>query len=176
MLKELTICGRERPLGLDERPRFSWKITSDRSDVVQASYRIAVQADAITVWDSGTVCSDQSIHVLYGGEDLKTFTEYQVQITVSDNGGEIHEGTTGFETGLIVEDNWQAQWITHDLPEEATQVPYYRKKLAPEAAQGLKRARIYASACGVYDVLVEGQKLGDAFLAPGWTSYYSRIQ
>ena len=176
MLKGLTICGRERPLGLDERPRFSWKITSDRSDVVQASYRIAVQADAITVWDSGTVCSDQSIHVLYGGEDLKPFTEYQVQITVSDNGGEIHEGTTGFETGLIAEDNWQAQWITHDLPEEATQVPYYRKKLAPEAAQGLKRARIYASACGVYDVLVGGQKLGDAFLAPGWTSYYSRIQ
>ena len=175
MLKEITICGLENPLGLDECPRFSWKITSGRNDVVQTSYRITVNDGAHTVWDSGTVESAQSIHVLYGGESPAPFTKYLVHAAVCDNHGELHEASASFETGLMAEENLKGIWITHTLPPEETAPAVFCREIEL-GNRPIKSVRIYAAACGVYDIIINGKKLGDACFSPGWTSYHHRIQ
>lgn len=174
MLRELLIEYRENPLGIDEKPRFSWKLKSEKQNVVQKSYQIQVVSQGKLMWDSGRVESDQSVLVPYEGKELEPTTLYQVQVSVWDNYGEMGQAFGSFETGLMGEENWKAKWITHGLPKEETACPVFVRKFS--VAKKVKSARLYATACGVYEASVNGKKAGDAFLAPGWTSYHKRIQ
>lgn len=174
MLREFLIEYRENPIGMDEKPRFSWKIESKKQNVVQQSYQILVASEGKFIWDSGRVESDQSVLVPYRGRELTPMTPYQVQVSVWDNHGEMGQAFGSFETGLMGEENWKAKWITHGLPKEETACPVFVRRFS--TAKKVKRARLYATACGVYEASVNGKKTGEAFLAPGWTSYHNRIQ
>lgn len=174
MLREFLIEYRENPLGIDEKPRFSWKLKSEKQNVVQKSYQIQVVSQGKLMWDSGKVESSQSVLVPYEGKELEPMTLYQVQVSVWDNYGEMGQAFGSFETGLMGEENWKAKWITHGLPKEETACPVFVRKF--QTAKKVKSARLYATACGVYEASVNGKKAGDAFLAPGWTFYHKRIQ
>ena len=89
MIRDLTIEYRKNPIGIDEKPRFSWKLESEKQDVVQTSYQIQVVSGGQLMWDSGRVESDQSVLVPYKGAALKEMTVYQVQVSVWDNCGEL---------------------------------------------------------------------------------------
>ena len=67
MIRDLTIEYRKNPIGIDEKPRFSWKLESEKQDVVQTSYQIQVVSGGQLMWDSGRVESDQSVLVPYKG-------------------------------------------------------------------------------------------------------------
>lgn len=174
MIRDFMVNYGKNPLGIDEKPRFSWKLESKRQNVVQKGYQIQVASQGNLVWDSGYVESDQSVLVPYGGGALRPMTSYQVQVSVWDNYGEMGQELEEFETGLMREENWQAKWITHELPREETACPVFRKDFSIK--KNVRAARLYATACGVYEACINGQKAGDAFLAPGWTSYHYRIQ
>ena len=174
MLYDFRIEYRENPIGIDNPPRFSWKIKSSHPDLVQTAYQIQVTGGGKLMWDSGCVKSDQSVLVPYGGKPLEPMSVYQVQVSVLDNTGGLEQATGCFETGILQEDNWKGKWITHSLPEEETACPVYVRHFTAE--KPVKRARLYATACGVYEASVNGKKAGDCFLAPGWTSYHNRIQ
>ena len=118
MIRDLTIEYRKNPIGIDEKPRVSWKLESEKQDVVQTNYQIQVVSGGRLMWDSGRVKSDQSVLVPYKGAALKEMTVYQVQVSVWDNYGELGQVTGNFETGLMREENWNAKWITHTLPAE----------------------------------------------------------
>lgn len=174
MLYDFRIEYRENPIGIDNPPRFSWKIKSSHPDLVQTAYQIQVTGGGKLMWDSGCVKSDQSVLVPYGGKPLEPMSVYQVQVSVLDNTGCLEQATGSFETGILQEDNWKGKWITHSLPEVETACPVYVRRFTAE--KPVKRARLYATACGVYEAYVNGKKAGDFFMAPGWTSYYNRIQ
>ena len=75
-LYDLTVEQRTEPFGLDERhPAFSWKLRSEKKNVIQASYRVLVMDHAETVWDSGVVKSAKSIFVTCEA-DLKACISY----------------------------------------------------------------------------------------------------
>ena len=175
MLKDITVTYRTIPIGLDALPRFSWKIERDAQNIVQEAYAIIVRQGEQIMWDSGKVDSAQSVLIEYTGTDLEPMTAYSVEISVWDNCGECHRGETAFETGLMGQDNWQAEWITHGFDAEDTTCPVFCKKIEL-GGKKLRRARIYATALGVYEIAINGKKVGDAFLAPGWTSYHNRLQ
>lgn len=172
---DFTVEYRKNPIGLDCLPRFSWKIKSKVKNTMQVSYQIIVRNEEQLVWDSGKADSEQSLFVPYEGIELTPVTAYQVNVTVWDNHGNCGETEGTFETGLLTQDNWQADWITHEFPEEETACPVFTKKFAVSERK-IKRARAYATSCGVYELHVNGTKAGDAFLAPGWTSYHNRLQ
>lgn len=174
MLKDITVSYRKDPIGLDELPAFSWKIVSGEENTLQSAYQITVTGSGQSVWDSGVIKDAQSVLVQYAGPALAPATAYQVKISVWDNHGALHGGNAQFETGLLSEENWGAGWITHSLPAEETACPVFSKSISP--ARKVRSARMYATACGVYELAVNGQKAGDAFLAPGWTSYQNRLQ
>lgn len=174
MIYDFRIEYRENPLGIDSKPRFSWKLKSGEKDVVQTHYQIQVISEGKLVWDSGRVESSQSVLVACGGGELKPFTVYQVQVSVWDNYGNLGQASGNFETGVMGEENWNAKWITHTLSGEKTVCPVFVRSFTVE--KPVKQARLYVTTCGVYEAQINGQKAGDQFMAPGWTSYHNRIQ
>lgn len=174
MIRDFRIEYRENPIGIDVIPRFSWKLESEKQNVVQAGYQIQVISQGKMAWDSGHVDSGQSVLVPCMVEKLAPMTEYQVQVTVWDNYGEMGQAQGRFETGLLREENWKAEWITHRIPAQETACPVFVRRF--RARKAVRKARLYATACGVYEAEVNGRKAGDAFLAPGWTSYRNRLQ
>lgn len=170
---------RINPIGLTVKaPRFSWKMESDEKNTLQNSYQIIVKAQEKnaerTVWDSGVKEKATSVLISYEGEELASETRYTVQIFVTDNHGNISEITGSFETGVLDNAEFKAQMITSDFPEEETACPIFGKTFALD--KKVKKARLYATAHGVYEATLNGQTVGDYRMAPGWTSYHNRLQ
>ena len=174
MIQDLRISYRKNPIGMDEAPRFSWKLVSEKRDVVQKYYQIQVVHQGKLVWDSGCVESSQSALVPFQGGKLQPMTDYQVQVSVWDNYGELGQEQGSFETGLMDKENWRADWITHSLGEQETVCPVFVRRFP--VRKKVRKARLYATCCGVYEACINGKKAGDLFLAPGWTSYHHRLQ
>lgn len=174
MIKDFLIEYRKNPIGIDVEPRFSWKLISNRNNVVQKQYQIQVIHCGKMIWDSGIVESEQSVLIPYQGENLEPMTRYQVQVSVWDNYGEIGQENGFFETGLLRQENWKANWITHTLPEVETACPVFTQNYVLN--KEVKNARLYATAAGVYEAFINGKRVDDSYMAPGWTSYHNRIQ
>ena len=168
----------KNPLGLDvDKPRFSWILKSEANNTVQSSYRIIIKemrTDGKIVWDSGLIADDQSIHIEYSGEALKPMSRYDITVQVQDNHNDCAENSGWFETGLMSYQNLQAEWITHPYADEIEACPIYGREIKP--VNKLVSARAYVTALGVYNLLINGEKVSDAFLSPGWTSYHNRLQ
>ena len=89
-----TINYLKNPCGIDENPRFSYKISSDGRGGKQLSRRIRV-SDALTghtVWDSGEVKTDEQVLIPYEGDPLSPITEYRADIEIKTENGEQTSG------------------------------------------------------------------------------------
>ena len=160
------------PIGLDvQEPAFSWAIVSDRKNVMQKSYRLRVFGGD-TEWDSGVVESEISQYIPYGGARLKARTPYMVCLEVVDSHNERAFAEGKFETGLY--GNFTADWITDGRGKDEDGLPVFVKKFA--LREKPVRARLYASARGVYFPALNGHRAGDNVLSPGWTDYHKRIE
>lgn len=169
MLKcyELKCEGLKNPMGIDiSSPRFSWKLESDRENTVQSEYEIIIDG----AWKKREK-SDNSLFVEYDGEPLKPKTKYTYKVRAWDNNGEVSDFAEGFfATGLMGEAP-EAKWIgAKEIKENA---PMLVKKFVCENPE---TAYIFASAYGLYEIYLNGEKVGDRYLTPGYTAYNSRIQ
>lgn len=183
-VRSLTCEYREALLGTDVRvPRFGWKLESDRRGTVQTAYRIQIaeseEGFEAPLWDSGRVESDRSVLVEYGGPAVRSRTRYSYRVKAWDNYGRESEWSRPgwWETGLLSPEEWQAEWITPDpeaIDPHAKEAFLLRRSFS--AKPGIRSARIYATAAGVYELYVNGFRVGEDVLAPGWTSYRERHQ
>lgn len=170
------------PLGIDVRqPRLSWKSRSSERNARQTAYQIQVVAadDKETVlWDTDKVASDQSLHVVYDGAALQPGQRCSWRVRVWDANEEASDWSEAawWEIGLLDNANWQADWISPDWEEDASaSAPAPLLRRAFRVADDLATARIYATSLGLYELHLNGQRVGDALLTPGWTSYDHRI-
>jgi alpha-L-rhamnosidase len=183
----LTIDGRPSPTGIDNpQPRLSWIIQSDQANTTQQSYELrAALTDADVrrgrklVWNTGRVSSSQSVHIPYQGEPLESHQRIYWQVRVTDNHGEKSKWseTAYFEMGKLNSNDWKADWITptwEEDPKKSEPSPYLRKEFSLEKT--IKQARLYISCQGLYQVEVNGLRVGDQEFTPGWTSYDTRLQ
>lgn len=170
-INDLTVNYLNNPIGIDvEQPEFSWKIDSDQNDTYQTAYQIQVGG----VWDSGKCESDNNVFVKYEGKTLEPKTRYNVNVTVWDNHGETANINGFFETGIMCQRdwaNWKARWITNF--DKEGNLPVFRQEFKPKAK--IKKARIYATALGVYEIFVNAEKVGDICLAPGSTPVHLNL-
>lgn len=170
----------EHPLGIDvPRPRFSWRLQSDRPGARQTAYQILAASSGETLWDSGKIESDQSHLVEYAGPPLRSGQRVEWRVRVWDEDGQPTDWseTAWFEMGLLDPADWRAGWIGSFLVGSArasVPVPYLRKTFRLEKAPA--RARLYITALGLYEAWLNGQRVGDAVLTPGWTDYYVRVR
>ena len=163
-----------------ERPRFSWKMESPKTNLLQAAYCIEVATDegfSSMLWNSGMIESGESHLVAFGGEALKSSVCCYWRVKIRDNQGEESpwSKTAFFETTLISGNEWQAVFISGEDRNagKSSAAHLLRKEFA--VTGNIKRARLYASAKGIYIAYVNGQKAGSEVLAPGWTEYKHRL-
>ena len=79
--------------------------------------------------------------------------------------------------GLLSPSDWKASWIEPQLPEDTSKsgpAPMLRREFKLNG--DVESARAYVTSHGLYEMQLNGQRLGDQFLTPGWTSYKKRLQ
>ncbi|MGB4183998.1 MAG: glycoside hydrolase family 78 protein [Caldicoprobacterales bacterium] len=186
VIKNLTCNYLKDPLGVETpKPRLSWMLCSDGRDEYQIAYRIIVASnmenldnDNGDLWDSGKVESDQSILIPYDGMHLSSGQECYWKVCVWDQDGNqspwSQPGYWGM--GLLRDRDWQGKWIAlHPYPVNMVGVkdewpaPMLRRSFALDKA--IKKARVYISGLGYYELYINGEKVGDQVLAPGFTRY-----
>ncbi|MDO8682056.1 MAG: glycoside hydrolase family 78 protein [Armatimonadota bacterium] len=187
------------PLGIDvTNPRLSWIMESTERGQRQTAYQIIVASDEQKLaankgdlWYTGKVASDQSAHIIYAGKYLASRMRCWWKIRVWDKDGKVspYSKPAYWEMGLRRQSDWRAKWIecakvettpaADDKKDKPSQPPmqpcsYARKPFI--SAKPIKRARLYVSALGFYEAYINGRRIGDDVLAPGWTDYHKRVQ
>lgn len=173
------------PVGIGgDTPRLSWKLEGERRGLRQTAYqiRVARSADALQtapdLWDSGRVDGAQSVGVLYEGTPLASMQRAFWTVTIWDEQGTQETAQPAFwETGLLERADWTGQWIGGGIaggPQTSVPAPFLRRVFAP--TKRIKSARLYATALGLYECFLNGQRVGDWELTPGWTDYNTRVQ
>ncbi len=180
---------------------FEWTLVSTQRNVTQKAYQIAVAssresllAGKYDVWNSGVVNSTESLLIPFGGKSLKPGERYfwKVQVWNQKNQSSGWSKGYSFVTGLFGEKDWSgAKWIGYEDLANADRVvpglhyplapslgdkcvkrpvvPYFRKAFSLK--KKIARAYAFVSGLGQYELSVNGQKVGDHYLAPGWTFY-----
>jgi alpha-L-rhamnosidase len=178
----LSCNGRTHPLGIGaDDVSLGWAIAADARGVVQSAYciRVGTQEHGDDVWDSGRVPSARQIDVTLPARlQLAPATRYywQVKIWAGDGAGSDWSMPAWFETGLLSAADWSgAKWIAQPASTNAAS-PRPLLRGVVELRKQVRSARVYASAHGLYQLSINGQRLGDQYLAPGWTDYPQRIQ
>lgn len=172
------------PIGLDVvQPYFSWQLVSDQRNTMQSAYEIRVATDAAALskgegsWKSGKISSDQSIQVPYKGAALASNQKYYWQVRVWDHNGKASawSAVAFWQMGLLQAADWKAQWIEPGYKEHNEfAAPLMRKEFSN--GKKIKAATAYITAHGLYEAQINGKRVGDAYLTPGWTSYNKRLQ
>ncbi len=154
------------PLGVDfQHPRLMWNCEGGKK---QTAYQIVTGS-----WDSGRVES-ASMRAEYP-KPLPDRERVNWRVRLWDENGEPGEWSEAFfETGISA---WQARWITGNYTvnrKERFPVDCFRKAFIVK--QPVKSARLYITACGLYEARLGGKRIGDFVMAPGYTDYRRRVQ
>ena len=188
------------PLGIDApRPHLGWTFEYDEGarGLRQKAYRVLVagsirnlDADRGDLWDSGRVNSDEQIHIVYAGAPLESlqqcFWKVRVWPTLSGVDGDHNDtaspwsATAQWSTGLLDPADWKASWIevpfelTPEMPPNLIPASVFRREFSLE--DPVSRAVLSVSALGIYEVNLNGKRVGTHALAPEWTDYHQRVQ
>jgi alpha-L-rhamnosidase len=171
---------RENPLGIDElRPRLEWRMRTRRRGARQTTYQITARDElGKALWDSGRVDSDQSAQVEYAGPALRSRQRVTWRVRVWDERGDsVLSRPASWEMGLLQADDWTAGWIQGGLvggPRTMIPAPLLRKSFTLD--KPVASARLYVSALGLFEARLNGRRVGEDALAPGWTEYAKRAR
>lgn len=178
------------PMGLDTAtPRLSWQLESSRKNVMQTAYQILVASspellaqDKGDLWDSGKVQSDASQWITYQGMPLKSNRRAYWKVRSYTTEGETGwSAPAHWSVGLLKEAHWQGRWIGMDKAapwDSETQWSrlssrYLRKEFALK--KQVKQATVHIAGMGMYELFINGQRVGDQVLAPAPTDYRKTI-
>ncbi|MCB9013522.1 MAG: family 78 glycoside hydrolase catalytic domain, partial [Bacteroidales bacterium] len=167
------------PKGIDiKQPRFSWQLKGDQRGISQSAYEIILSKENKNLWNSGKVMSDQSVQVLYSGPALVSGTKYKWKVRVWDNNGKATPWSeeAEFLTGYFSVDDWKAKWIVPGYVEDSVlrPSPLFRREF--KISKQIKSATLSITSHGMYVANINGKRVGDVYLTPGWTDYNYRLQ
>ena len=170
----------ETPIGIDNpNPRLSWKMEDSRPGAKQVSYRVLLDKDSMKVvngnadiWDTGKINSGDRL-ITYAGKQLEPFTKYYWKVIGGDlENKEVVSPVSSFETGMMDIKNWQGSWIGDGQDVNYEPAPYFRKKFT--TGKKIKSARAYIAVGGLYELYINGEKIGNHRLDPLYTRFDRR--
>ncbi len=160
----------ENPVGIDEtNPRFTWNVDAGSSN--QYVVEVAESEEALrankTIWKSQTLPAN-ALFAIYNGDSLKSHTRYAWRVVADGHPSE----TATFETAKMQPHHWNASWITDKNDKGFEPAPMLRKKFPLDKIPS--KARAYVSAAGYYALYINGKRVGDSHMDPGYTHYDKR--
>ena len=155
---------RVEPLGIDAtNPRFTWEYAGNERNFISSHYEIRIGTDP------------KHLQVYENGFSLHSHTRYYWDVTVWDQNG--HKSAlsdiTWFETAKLSPADWTALWITDKQDKEFEPAPLFRKTFT--AGKTVKCARVYIAATGYYELFLNGERVGENYLDPGYTHFDKRV-
>ena len=190
------------PVGIDQSPpRLGWEVKSAQRGCLQSAYHIQVASTAeklaageCDLWESGKVASDNSTHVAYAGKVLPSGVRAYWRARVWDRDGQASDYSmpTYFEMGLLQKGDWKGRWIgaserplclgdpgspwqaTHGENGDAPVNPAIMLRREFNLPGKIKSARAYVCGLGYFELFINGARVGDHVLDPGYTNFDSR--
>lgn len=175
------------PLGIDMyAPRLSWTLASSARAQSQSAYEIIVSTNENdirsgrgNVWETKKVATPQSLHITYSGKPLQPFTRYWWRVRVWDKAGNTSDWSNPahFETGVLQSTDWKGQWINDGSKQFERDEDFYKDDPMPllrkefNTGKKIASARLYICGLGYYEAYINGTKVGDQWLAPGFTTF-----
>jgi len=173
----------DSPLSIDvEHPRFMWSFDSGQNNFEQKAYQIRVASDSALlhtdnadVWKSEVTGSNIPKAIYAGRTKLKSHHKYYWNVTVWDKNGKeyLSSAVAVFEIAKLTSDDWQAQWITDDKDKNHEPSPMFRKQF--DITKEIASARAYICSAGYYEMFLNGNRVGDHYLDPGYTHFDKRL-
>jgi alpha-L-rhamnosidase len=171
------------PLGIDETmPRLSWTLASKTRGARQTAYQILAASSAELLakdqgdlWDSGKVESDETVAIEYTGKPLTSGEHVWWKVHVWDEEGNASPWSTvsKWEMALLDEGDWHGKWIARNESVEEQPLPLLRREFGID--KPIKQARVYVTGLGYYELSINGEKIGDRRLEPGYTRFDKRV-
>jgi alpha-L-rhamnosidase len=189
------------PVGIDDvSPRLSWVTESEGRAMKQSAYQVIVAnneedlgEDRGNLWDTGKVTSGKSVGIAYEGAELESGAHclWKVRVWDGNDNASAYSEVATWGVGLLRGSDWEGAWISlgEGPPQDVdppsgdeydemgialTPSPYLRREFRLE--KPIRRARLHAAARGIYEPYLNGVRVGDDVLAPGWTDYRKRVQ
>lgn len=190
-LKNLRTEMISNPEGIDDKsPRLSWEISGAERGIEQVAYQVLVASSPEMLadnngdlWDSGKILSNQSVQVKYNGEPLKSRTRCFWKVKVwSAKGESVWSEPAYWSMGLLNYNDWDGRWIGFDRAFEwdredkfsRLSARYFRKEFITR--KDIRQAKVYTIGLGLYELYINGQKIGDQVLAPTPTDYNKNVK
>jgi alpha-L-rhamnosidase len=168
------------PVGIDNpHPRFTWKMSDNRNDILQSAYQLIVGTDSLEVLQGNgnswmvpeTNAADNLVE--YKGKPLQPFTRYYWTVRAWNNHRQqTTAAVASFETGMMQMGNWKGTWISDTKNIQVKPAPYFRKTF--NTTKKIKSARAYIVVAGLYELYINGQEIGDQRLNPMYTRFDAR--
>lgn len=170
----------KNPVGIDKSPRFRWQIKSDRKGVVQKAFALQIAEDEEfrqILWEERRE-SRQSVHVKAEGLVLDSLKKYFYRVKVWDNHGEEspYSKPGSFLTAYMSPEEWKADFITVETEADAdnSKSTCLRKEFVVE--RPVAQAYVCGTALGLYQLYLDGHRVGEDELTPGWTSDHKHLR
>ncbi len=179
------------PLGIDAKhPRLSWELSGEERGVQQKAYQIIVSSSKEKlakgegdIWNSGKVTSNQSVNVIYDGKELKRGMSCYWKVRLWTNKGKSKWSQPAhWSMGLLEKSDWKAEWIgldsafSWDHAESKfsrLSARYFRKGFS--SSKKVKRAIVYITGLGYYQLYINGKRIGKQVLTPSPTDYTKSV-
>ena len=188
----------------NQHPRFSWIISSKERNQGQTAYRILVATteklltqNKTDCWDSGKTISDETIQHEYQPDNLKSNTSYFWKVIIWEKSGQQYESPVSkFETAFLNIADWKADWIGKDSGSEVVPLLGFYKDTREQKSDKdsirhdgrslllrnefqlkgkVRSAKIFVSGLGLYELYINGNRVGDHLLSPAKTPYHKYV-
>ncbi len=184
--------------GLEHQtPNFGWVLESKERGQKQTAYQVEItNSEGNLIWNSGKVESSESSHVIFAGKQLKSSSDYYWKVRVWDKDGKPvkYSKPAHFATAFMDSKEWKARWIgrgpvnepvvrwgtgyeAKDLELIKDMEPDYQSTLLRkevEFKKPIKSAKIHICGLGLYELYINGSKIGKMREHVPLKTYYSR--
>jgi len=179
------------PEGIDVlQPRLSWQINANVNDVKQTAYQIIVasteenlNSNTADLWDSGKVASNESVNIIYNGKTLENRQNAFWKVKIWTNKGEIQSEKAFFSMGILNYADWKStRWIGYEKASPGDSISQYSRLSARylrkeiNLKKQVKSAKVYLMGLGMYELYINGNKIGNQVLAPVPTDYTKNVK
>ena len=176
-IDQIFIDGAYKEILVDtQSPRISLTVSSDKNDCVITQTTLRLFLDQTCVWEKN-ILGSQTLYIPYDGKTLLPLTRYRLDVITQSNHGDSAEHSITFLTARFTLP-WKGQWISdssYQFKEKTSPQPFTFRKLF-SIKKAIAKAFVTSTALGIYEMTLNGKKVGNDYFAPGLTSYQHQIQ